>query len=133
MSTSIVSVLVVDSSPNDRATICQLLRAAPGSYIVTEADRDELAISLCATTRPDCVLLDRHLPDREFLEVLTTIHMLRAMPIIIMAQTELNLPGDRERYLAAGATAYMAKPVSSIALIATLAQVLSRNGRTEMR
>jgi CheY-like chemotaxis protein len=76
-------------------------------------------------TRPDLVILDIQMPGMDGLE---TIHHIRADPAVgtvpIIALTALTLPGDRERCLAAGATAYLVKPVSLRVLLTTIAAQL---------
>jgi DNA-binding response OmpR family regulator len=63
------------------------------------------------------------------LDGLTVMRRLRAdtdvSAIPVIAVTALAMPGDRERGLAAGATRYLAKPVSGRTLIATIAEILA--------
>jgi CheY-like chemotaxis protein len=59
------------------------------------------------------IIMDIRMPD---LDGLTAIRELRAQPdlarVPIIALTALAMPGDRERCLAAGATAYVSKPIN---------------------
>lgn len=79
--------------------------------------------------QPDIVVLAIQLPE---LDGLTVMRRLRAdtdvSAIPVIAVTALAMPGDRERGLAAGATRYLAKPVSGRTLIATIAEVLAAQG-----
>ncbi|GLY88221.1 response regulator [Actinoallomurus iriomotensis] len=56
------TVLVVDDQVLIRAGVAALLRAAPGLDVVGEAGDGEQAVALAASTRPDVVLMDIHLP-----------------------------------------------------------------------
>ncbi|NTU80412.1 MAG: PAS domain S-box protein [Chloroflexales bacterium] len=84
------------------------------------------AVSQVLATRPDVAVVDIQMPE---LDGLTAIRQLRADTSVratpIIALTALALPGDRERCLAAGASAYLAKPVGVRTLMATIAEVLT--------
>jgi two-component system, cell cycle response regulator DivK len=70
------------------------------------------AVDLARTGRPDLILLDIQLPDVSGLEVARLLRgdeRTRQIPII--AVTAFAMGGDRERILASGCDAYMAKPI----------------------
>ncbi len=104
-------ILIVD----DKATSRELLRTVleRQGYAITEAaDGDEALRKIRAET-PDLVLLDLQMPVRSGYEVLGELRQdprFAALPII--ALTASAMQGDRERALAAGFTAYLAKPVA---------------------
>jgi CheY-like chemotaxis protein len=70
------------------------------------------ALSRAAENSPDVILMDIQMPEMDGIEA---IRRLRADPRFaaapIIAVTALVMPGDRERCLEAGATAYVSKPV----------------------
>ena len=92
---------------------------------VTIARTEDEVVTQGRMTNPDVVLVAIQLPGMDRIGVL---HRLRAdstiarVPIIVM--TGLELPGDRERCLAAGASSYLVKPVGLHTLVATVAAVL---------
>ncbi|NTU80353.1 MAG: response regulator [Chloroflexales bacterium] len=91
------------------------------------------AVAQVRATRPDVTILDIQMPE---LDGLSAIRQIRADPEVaatpIIALTALAMPGDHERCLAAGANAYLAKPVSLRTLVAAIAEVLinANAGRT---
>jgi two-component system CheB/CheR fusion protein len=76
----------------------------------------------------DLLVLDLALP---VLDGAATAEIIRASrrpyaAIPILAVAGLEPSGDRERFLAAGADAFLPKPLDSVALLALLDQVLAR-------
>ena len=78
-----------------------------------------------ASLRPDLILLDIQLPKVDGFEV---VRNLKASPdwkqIPVIAVTAMAMMGDRDRVLAAGANAYMSKPLDLTLLIDTIRTML---------
>jgi CheY-like chemotaxis protein len=90
---------------------------------------------LLDTAPPDVVLLDMNLPDASGIEL---AERLRAHPptarVPVVAVTAHAMTGDRERFLAAGCDAYVAKPIDARALFAVLAGLVGpADGRPAAR
>jgi CheY-like chemotaxis protein len=100
-----------------------------GWTVATARTGDEVVAQVRAT-RPDAVIMDLQMPG---MDGLAAIHQIRADPTLtappIIALSALMLPGDRERCLSAGASAYLTKPVSTPALITTIGDVLAGAGQ----
>ncbi len=78
-------VLLVEDSPEDRESYRRLLaRAGGAAYTFTETDSGEEAVRLCRELRPDCVLLDYHLPDADGLELLPELAAAGPVPVIML-------------------------------------------------
>lgn len=102
------------------------MRLTRQGCVVRTARTGAEALALIRAERPDIVLLDIQMPEIDGLDVIRQVRedaTLAAMPII--AVTALAMPGDRERVLAAGATAYLAKPVGFRCLSAAIAAALA--------
>jgi NarL family two-component system response regulator LiaR len=103
-----IRVLVVDDYP----VICRGLAAILTTYenllVVGEADDGEAAIRLCATTHPDVIVMDLHMPHMDGLAA--TRHLRRHYPEVQI----LILTGDQDDQLVqdalkAGANGYLLK------------------------
>ncbi|MEI6179414.1 MAG: PAS domain S-box protein [Chloroflexales bacterium] len=116
-------VLLVDDSEINLETMHNYLQDK--GYAVTVARTGQEALEQAAALQPDLILMDIQMSELDGLEA---IRRLRAKPdgaaTPIIALTALAMTGDRERCLAAGASAYMAKPVSLKALVALIEQLL---------
>jgi signal transduction histidine kinase/ActR/RegA family two-component response regulator len=103
-------VLVAEDNPTNLTMITDYLAAK--HYDVVAARDGAEAVSRARSTRPDLILMDIQMPGMDGLEATRCIRAdteLAQIPII--ALTALAMPHDRERCLAAGATAYLSKPV----------------------
>ncbi len=102
-------VVVVEDNPDNRELVRVLLS---GLYDVTEYESGQQALDGIRADRPDLVLLDISLPQMDGPEVVRNIRSdanLRDLPVI--ALTAHAMAGDRERFLAAGFTDYLTKPI----------------------
>ncbi|MEI7768904.1 MAG: ATP-binding protein [Chloroflexales bacterium] len=116
-------VLIADDHEPTLALYEDLL--AKCGYHVSVARTGEEALAQARAACPDVVVMDIQLPG---MDGLTAIRYIRGDPTIsgvpIIALTALAMPGDRERCLTAGASAYLAKPVSLSTLLATIDEQL---------
>ena len=108
-------ILIAD----DKATSRELLRTVleRQGYAVTEAADGEEALQKALAETPDLILLDLQMPRRTGYEVLGELRKdSRHAQLPIIALTASAMQGDREKALAAGFTAYLAKPVALVHL-----------------
>lgn len=96
-------------------------------YQVVVAHNGSEALEQTALHEPHLIIMDIQMPHMDGLEA---IRQLRAAPRYaatpIIALTALAMPNDRERCLAAGASAYLSKPVSLRGLATTIEQLLTQ-------
>ena len=104
-------VLVVEDNELNLKLFCDLLRAH--DYVAEPVRDGREAVQRAREFGPDLVIMDIQLPNVSGLEL---IEMLKAdeqlKPIPIMAVTAYAATGDEERIRAAGAEAYVSKPIS---------------------
>ncbi len=105
---SAARVLLVEDDDANRTILGEFLRSR--GFVVEEAASGTEALERVAACRPDLVVLDIQLPGMDGLEVLARLRAAAAAPPPVLALTALAMSGDRERILAAGADAYLAKP-----------------------
>ncbi|MGI0489039.1 PAS domain S-box protein [Pantanalinema rosaneae CENA516] len=94
-------------------------------YRLIVANHGQEAIDLTQAHHPDLILMDIQMPGMDGIEAMQRIRQhpeFTDLPII--ALTALAMSGDRERCLAAGAAAYLAKPVSLKHLTTIIQQLL---------
>jgi two-component system KDP operon response regulator KdpE len=115
-------ILVVDDEP----TIRTLLRStlARADYAVVEAASAKEAVASVAIDKPDLVLLDLGLPDRDGLEMIAAMRGAAGTPVIVVSARE-----DMEQMVAAldlGADDYVTKPFDTLELLARIRAALRR-------
>ena len=116
-------VLLAEDNPANVATISCYLEAK--GYRLIHASDGEEAIDLALSHNPDLILMDIQMPGMDGLEAMRLIRLqerLAETPII--ALTALAMQHDSERCLAAGANAYLSKPIRLKQLETTIRTLL---------
>jgi two-component system cell cycle response regulator DivK len=104
-------VLVVEDNELNLKLFCDLLRAH--DYIAEPVRDGREAVARARAFAPDLVIMDIQLPNVSGLELIETLKADEQLkPIPIMAVTAYAAKGDEERIRAAGAEAYVSKPIS---------------------
>jgi two-component system, chemotaxis family, chemotaxis protein CheY len=117
--------LVVEDSPTMRQLITFSLKRFRNARIVEAVDGVD-ALKKLQTTKVDLVLTDINMPVMDGLKLVGMIRQreeLKDIPIVII--TTEGAEEDRERGMALGANAYIAKPIQSSQLIRTISDLLS--------
>jgi two-component system, cell cycle response regulator DivK len=118
------SVLYVEDNEYNRKIVRQLLSRT--SHRLREAADGEAALGMVREERPDLILMDVQLPKMSGLDVTRALRADPAtadVPIIVV--TSFALSGDDQRAMAAGASAYIAKPYSPRELLALIQTFLA--------
>ena len=120
-------ILVVEDVEDNLELFRDVLQIA--GYAVECCSDGLAAVQQVTAAPPDLILIDISLPGIDGHEATRRIRRLpatRRMPII--AVTAHAMPADREQALAAGCSAYLAKPVSPLMLLRVVAEHLARAG-----
>ena len=116
-------VLIVDDEPNIVLSVEFLMKRA-GHEVVTAGDGEE-ALRVLAETKPDLMILDVMMPNKNGFEVCTDV---RANPetadLPILMLSAKGREAEREKGLALGANAYITKPFSTHELVARVDELL---------
>jgi PAS domain S-box-containing protein len=105
------TVLYIEDNPSNLSLIEQVLETEPHIELIT-AMQGKVGLDLARRHSPDLILLDLHLPDLPGWEVLAQLQAdeaTRSIPIIVISADATA--GQIKRLLAAGARAYLTKPV----------------------
>jgi FixJ family two-component response regulator len=124
MSRTVPVVAIVDDEDSVRRALERLLRSAgidPEVFSSGETFLDSLA-----SRRPDCVVLDLHMPRVTGFDVQARLNEsgLR-IPVIVITGHDSNESRDRVRAL--GASAYLRKPVAANALLEAIHDAVGGN------
>ena len=116
-------VMIVDDEPNIVLSVEFLMKRA-GHEVVTAGDGEE-ALRVLAETKPDLMILDVMMPNKNGFEVCTDV---RANPetadLPILMLSAKGREAEREKGLALGANAYITKPFSTHELVARVDELL---------
>ena len=118
-------VLIVEDDADIRAVLRTLLEAQ--HYRVVEAESAARGIIEARNHRPDLMVVDLGLPDRDGLVVIREIRRYSPMPVLVLSARTMET--DKIAALDAGADDYVAKPFSAPELLARVRAALRRNAR----
>lgn len=110
------TILIVDDEQQIRKMLGIYLDSA--EFRVEEAENGKQGVRMCASIKPDLVLLDLGLPDIDGKEVIAQIREWSLMPIVV-----LSVRSDDEEISAAldgGADDYIIKPFSAQVLLSRI-------------
>ena len=108
------AVLVVEDEPQLRRVLRTLLELE--NFRVFEADSAARAIVEARTHKPDLLIVDLGLPDRDGSEVISGVRSWSRVPIIVLSARSDEI--DKVAALEAGADDYVTKPFGARELIA---------------
>ena len=112
-----LAIAIVDDEEPVRKALGRLLRAA-GHQVTTFATGGAFLDALAAP-HPDCTILDLHIPGMSGLDILQRLsHQKPELTCIVI--TGKDEPGMQNRVLAAGAKAYLTKPLDERILLSTI-------------
>lgn len=107
-----ITVLHIEDNPANLQLVEQILQRVEGVRVTSSAN-GALGIETARREHPDLILLDLHLPDMSGDQVLAWLRTdltTQAIPVVVVSADAT--PGQVERLLAAGATAYLTKPIN---------------------
>jgi len=111
----------------------RILQRRPG-LVLHSAPSGRAGIGLALSTEPQVIFLDLHLPDLQGEEVLREIQSdvrLASIPVVVLSADAT--PGQRRTLIAAGAVAYLTKPLDVAKVLATVDTLLSRRSGAAVR
>jgi DNA-binding NarL/FixJ family response regulator len=117
-------VLIVDDHPMMRQGLAQLINHEPDLRTCGEADTVAQALECISADKPDLVLADISLPDRNGLELIKDAKALHpGLPVLVVSMHDESLYA--ERVLRAGGRGYIMKQEGGKLLMRAIRKVLS--------
>jgi len=115
-------ILVVEDDQSISDWICEYLNTH--GFEVSIANRGDIAVELIAEDKPDLVLLDILLPEKDGFEVCKEVRAFYDAPILMV--TACSEEADEVKGLELGADDYITKPVRLRALLARIQILLNK-------
>src|SRR5262249_14252975 len=116
---------IVDDDEEVRRALRRLLRSL--SYQAASFSSGEAFLASLAETRPDCALMDQHMPGMTGLEVFGRLGADGHLVTVVIV-TGFDQPGLHAKCLEAGAVGYLLKPVDGAAIEAAIGRMLQFPG-----
>lgn len=119
-------ILVVEDNDMNMQLVEYLLEE--GGFDIVKAASGEEALSItrdAASTAPDLILMDIHLPGMDGLSVVRAMKADdRTKGVPILALTAHAMRGDKDRFLEAGCDGYISKPIDVKTFLSAIGQYL---------
>lgn len=116
------TVLVVDDSPTVRQLLELNLKKVPNIRVVHATDGKD-GLEKVKSEKPVLLLTDVNMPNMSGLELVAAIRETdKTLPIVVI--TTKGEAGDAEKGLAAGANAYITKPINGANLVETVRSLI---------
>ena len=120
-----ISIVIVDDEESVRTGLRRLCVSLGLRVTVYASGREFIQALADGGTRPDCLLLDAHMPHMTGLDVQR--HLVDSgRPVPTIVYTADDAPEAEARYVAAGVAAYLRKPIAGDDLLTAIEQVLDR-------
>lgn len=108
--TAMPRVLIVDDNELN-VELAHFVLTQAGMQVAAVLDANQ-ALDQVERFAPDLILMDIQMPGRDGIELTRELRAREPRrPLVIVAFTAYAMKGDRERFLAAGCDAYIAKPI----------------------
>jgi CheY-like chemotaxis protein len=118
-------ILVVDDHPAN-LKLCKVMLSVDGYEVHTAADAEE-ALAMLDSVHPRLILMDLQLPGLDGLELTRRLKTDPATrDIVVVALTAYAMQGDEQKALDAGCDGYIAKPIDTRLLAATVERYLAQ-------
>lgn len=127
MTEAVTNIIVVEDEANIRRFVKLALENE--GFQVFEADSVQRGLIEAGTRRPDLVILDLGLPDRDGIEFIRDLRGWSPIPIIVLSARTAET--DKVAALDAGADDYLTKPFGAAELLARVRAQLRRHHRDE--
>lgn len=126
MTEAMFRILVIEDDAGLREVLRALLEAE--GYRVILAETGRRALIDARSHKPDAVLVDLGLPDRDGQEVIRSIREFSPVPIIVLSARTME--SEKVLALDGGADDYVTKPFGSTELLARVRAALRRSARS---
>ena len=125
MTDAMFRILVVEDDPDLRGVARALLEAE--GYRVVLAETGRRALLEARSHKPDAILVDLGLPDRDGQQVIRAMREFSAVPIIVLSARTME--SEKVLALDGGADDYVTKPFGATELLARVRAALRRSAR----